>query len=183
MTSPFEFQPNLKDEIIVLRPLRSEDFDALYAVASDPLIWEQHPVRNRFELAVFTEFFREGIGSGGALAAIDPLTDKVIGTSRYHDFDPLKNQVEIGFTFLARAYWGGTYNGAMKKLMLQHAFRFVDTVVFRVGPFNYRSRRAVEKLGAVEAGNSVDKAGREHVVYRLSHAEAAKRWAGPSGLH
>jgi len=171
MSTSFELQPTLKSPLIELRPLRPEDFDELYAVASDPLIWEQHPIRNRYELAVFKEFFRGGIESGGALIAIDPGTGKVIGTSRYHDFDSVKSQVEVGFTFLSRAYWGGRYNGEMKRLMLEHAFRFVDTVVFRVGPSNFRSRKAVEKLGAIESGKSVDGTGREHVVYRLAKEE------------
>jgi len=56
--------------------------------------------------------------------------------------------VEIGWTFLERAFWGGTYNREMKSLMLDHAFKFVDRVVFVVGENNLRSQRALQKIGA-----------------------------------
>ena len=117
----------LEGKLLELRPLGPEDFDALYAVASDPLIWELHPARNRYEKGVFQEFFREAMESGGALIALDLRSGNVIGSSRFHGFDPQKSVIEIGWTFLARAYWGGVYNGEMKQLMLRHAFQFVTT--------------------------------------------------------
>jgi len=55
---PFNLQPVFKGELLELRPLRPEDFDALYAVASDPLIWEQHPSNDRYKKDVFEGFFR-----------------------------------------------------------------------------------------------------------------------------
>src|ERR671934_851347 len=146
---PFDLQPTLKGELLVLRPLRAEDFDALFAVASDPLIWEQHPASDRYKEEVFREFFREAMESGGAFIAIDSKDGQVIGSSRFHGYNEEKREIEIGWTFLARSHWGGIYNREMKQLMLQHAFRFVDRVVFLVSPDNRRSRRAVEKIGAV----------------------------------
>src|SRR5262249_33704102 len=97
---PFDLQPTLKGELLELRPLRAEDFDDLYAVASDPLIWEQHPVRDRYKENVFKEFFRESLASGGALIAIDSKDGRVIGSSRFHGYDPVKSEIEIGWTFL-----------------------------------------------------------------------------------
>src|SRR5690349_6593290 len=117
---PFELQPTLKGERIELRPLRPEDFDALYAVASDPLIWEQHPSSDRYKKDVFQAFFREALNSGGALLVLDAQTGAVIGSSRFHGYDEAKSQVEIGWTFLARSQWGGVANGEMKRLMLRH---------------------------------------------------------------
>jgi N-acetyltransferase len=169
----FEKQPILKGELLYLRPLHAEDFDELYAVASDPLIWEQHPASDRHEEETFRAFFREALESGGALVAIDPHDGRIVGSSRFHAYDEAKSEVEIGWTFLARAYWGGRYNGEMKRLMLRHAFRFVDRVVFLVGPKNRRSRRAVEKIGAVLAGSRIDGSGRESVVYAITAAEFA----------
>ena len=122
-TGTMDKQPVLKGELLELRPLRPEDFDALFAVASDPLIWEQHPEWNRYQEPVFREFFRVAIESGGALVAIDRATGVVIGSSRFHGFDPATGEVEVGWSFLARAYWGGRYNGEMKRLMLEHARR------------------------------------------------------------
>src|SRR5437773_3848796 len=142
---PFDPQPVLKGELLELRPLRAEDFRDLYAVAADPLIWEQHPSRDRYQEEVFKTFFREALESGGALIAIDRKDGRVIGSSRFHGYDEGKGEVEIGWTFLARSHWGGAYNGEMKRLMLRHAFRFVKSVVFLIGPHNLRSQRAVEK--------------------------------------
>jgi RimJ/RimL family protein N-acetyltransferase len=171
----FDFQPTLVGELIELRPLRAGDFDDLYAVASDPLIWKQHPESNRHELPVFRDFFRESLASGGALVAIDPKTRQIIGASRFHGYNKERSEIEIGWTFLARAYWGGTYNGAMKQLMLQHAFRFVDSVVFLVGPYNLRSQRALEKIGGVRIASRLNGKGRVCVVYEIAASNFAQR--------
>ena len=165
---PFDPQPVLQGALLSLRPLREADFDDLYAVARDPLIWEQHPASDRYQPGVFREFFRDAMTSGGALIAMDAATGRVIGSSRFHAYDETRRDVEIGWTFLARSHWGGRYNGEMKRLMLEHAFRAVDTVLFLVGPANIRSQRAVERLGAVRAGIRSDPHGRESVVYELT---------------
>ena len=145
----FDLQPTLRGDLIHLRPLQRDDFDVLYAVASDPLIWEQHPQRERYKPEVFRIFFDEGIACGGALIAVDAADGRVIGSSRYNGYDSGRSEIEIGWTFLARSHWGGPYNREMKRLMLDHAFQFVETVVFKIGVQNWRSRRAVEKIGAV----------------------------------
>jgi len=162
-----ELQPVLEGELVRLRPLCPADYDALYAVARDPLIWAQHPASDRHEPAVFREFFREALASGGAFLVLDAADGRAIGSTRYHGHDAARREVEIGWTFLARSHWGGRHNAEMKRLMLDHAFRFVDRVVFLVGPGNRRSRRAVEKIGAREAGTRVDGSGRESVVYEI----------------
>jgi RimJ/RimL family protein N-acetyltransferase len=159
-------QPTLRGRLLEVRPLREDDYDALYAAARDPLIWEQHPdERHREE--VFGAFFAEHLATGGALAVVDVRSGEVIGTSRYHDYDPVRSEVEIGWTFLARAYWGGAYNGELKRLMLEHAFQSVETVLFVVAPGNLRSQRAVEKLGAVRAGTRYDDVRGERLVFAL----------------
>lgn len=161
-------QPILRGELLELRPLRAEDWAELYAVAADPLIWEQHPNKDRYREAVFREFFRETLESGGALVARENKNGKAIGSSRFHGYDPDRSEIEIGWTFLARSYWGDVYNGEMKQLMLEHAFLYVDHVIFVIGPENYRSRRAVEKIGGVLVGSKLNDKGRESVVYRLT---------------
>lgn len=166
----FDFQPTLTGSLVELRPLRLEDEGDLFAVASDPLIWEQHLVRDRYKPAVFSDLFRESIASGGALAALDRTTGRIIGSSRFHAYKAEASEVEIGWTFLVRAYWGGRYNGEMKQLMLQHAFRFVNRVVFIIGPQNVRSQKAIEKLGAVRAGSRPDASGRDSYLYEITSA-------------
>jgi RimJ/RimL family protein N-acetyltransferase len=163
-----DFQPTLKGKLLELRPLRASDFRDLYAVASDPLIWEQHPVKDRCKEDVFKEFFQESLDSGGALIAIDSKASQVIGSSRFHGYDEQESEVEIGWTFLARSHWGGVYNREMKELMLRHAFTFVEHVVFLVGPQNFRSQRAVEKVGGVRVGSKRDSGGRNSFVYRIT---------------
>jgi len=165
---PFELQPILQGELLLLRPLRSDDFHDLYSVAADPLIWEQHPAKDRYREEVFKEFFREALESGGALAAIDAKDGRVIGSSRFHGYDEERSEIEIGWTFLARSHWGGHYNREMKRLMLRHAFRFVESVIFVVGAQNLRSQRAMEKIGGVRVGSRRDANGRESFVYRIT---------------
>jgi RimJ/RimL family protein N-acetyltransferase len=163
----FDLQPTLNGELLELRPLRPDDFRDLFAVASDPLIWEQHPVKDRYKEEVFHQFFHEALESGAALTSIDSKAAKVIGSSRFHGYDHQKSEIEIGWTFLARSHWGGIYNKEMKHLMLRHAFRFVNTVVFLVAPQNVRSQRAVEKIGGVRAGSRADADGRDSFVYQI----------------
>lgn len=145
----FELQPHLVGALVEVRPLRTEDWESLFAVASDLLIWEQHPAHDRYQEEVFKEFFREALESGGAFVVVDRKTQKTIGSSRYFGFDPVKSEIEVGWTFLARSHWGGKYNGELKRLMLDHAFKFVESVVFLIGPENVRSQKAVEKIGGI----------------------------------
>lgn len=172
---PFELQPTLRGELVELRPLREDDFDALYAVASDPLIWEQHPASDRYKEDVFREFFRGALESGGAFVVSDAKTGRGIGSTRFCGHDEGQSEIEIGWTFLARSHWGGVYNGEMKRLMLAHAFKFVESVVFLVGPENMRSRRAVEKIGGVLDGSRPNAVGRDSVVYRITASAFAER--------
>ena len=123
----------------------------------------------------FRRFFDEGLASGGALVALDRADGRIIGSSRYHDYDPVQRVVEIGWTFLARSHWGGRYNGEMKRLMLEHAFTSVDRVIFVIGAGNIRSQRAVEKMGAVRAGSRVDPRLGESLVYELTPARYIRR--------
>jgi RimJ/RimL family protein N-acetyltransferase len=164
----FDLQPRLKGKLVELKPLEPEDFDKLFDVARDPLIWEQHPASDRYQEEVFREFFRVGLESGGAFLVTDVLDGKAIGSTRYFGYKETESEVEIGWTFLARSHWGGRHNGEMKALMLRHAFKFVDNVVFLIGPQNLRSRRAVEKIGATQLANRLDATGREVVAYQLT---------------
>jgi N-acetyltransferase len=148
----FDLQPNLKGDLIELRPLTLEDWGDLFAVASDPLIWEQHPESDRYKEDVFKIFFSDALESGGAFVIIDRKNQQIIGSTRFYGYDPEKSEIEIGWTFLARKYWGGRFNRELKQLMLDHAFKFVENVIFYVGENNIRSQKATEKIGAVKNG-------------------------------
>lgn len=165
---PLDLQPTLEGKLVHVRPLRADDFDALFAVAADPLIWEQHPASDRYQPAVFRAFFDGALESAGAFVVLDAASGEIIGSSRYHGYDPERRELEIGWTFLARRYWGGRYNAEMKSLMLRHAFRGVDRVVFRVGLENWRSQRALEKIGARRVGERSDAAGHPGFEYEIT---------------
>ena len=175
----FELQPSLMNDVVKIEPLRAGDFEMLYAVAADPLIWEQHPVRDRYQRQVFEGFFKGAIDSGGAFRVIDSANGELIGSSRYHDLNENKSCVEVGYTFIARSRWGGPHNRALKTLMLDHAFRFVDRVTFKVGVNNWRSRKAMEKLGGVYIGEEVvsysGEPGHPNVIFKIDAADWAKR--------
>src|SRR5205809_2966731 len=148
----FELQPHLKGKLIELRPLAPDDWDQLFAVASDSLIWEQHPENDRYKEDVFKVFFREALDSDGAFVVVEKKNRQIIGSTRFYGYDQAKSEIEIGWTFLARKYWGGRYNREMKELLLDHAFKFVENVVFYVGQKNFRSQKAMEKIGAIKNG-------------------------------
>lgn len=173
----FELQPRLVGELIEVRPLVADDWQGLFAVASDPLIWEQHPAQDRYQENVFREFFREALETGSAFAVIDRKTGQIIGSSRYFGFDPRQSVVEIGWTFLARAFWGGEYNRELKRLMLDHAFKFVARVIFVIGVTNFRSQKAVEKIGGLRVGRREQPNARgeiiENFVYEIRRESAA----------
>lgn len=172
-----DLQPTLTGENLLLRPLTADDWEAMYAVASDPMLWEVHPASDRYKEPVFREYFAGAIASRGALAVIDQTTGGIIGGSRYANFVAGRNEIEIGWSFLSRNYWGGAYNREMKSLMLSHAFRFFDSIRFNIGATNVRSRRAVEKIGARLDGEYIPEAINGvppvlHVIYRLNRDEA-----------
>ncbi|MGN7997779.1 GNAT family N-acetyltransferase [Sphingomonas sp. 22176] len=167
-----DLQPVLLGTTVDLRPTVAEDWDALYAAASDPLIWEVHPEPNRWQEAAFRTYFERALESGGSLTIRDRETGDVIGASRYVYPDPVRDEIEIGFTFLVRSRWGGSCNREVKQLMLDHIHCTVGAAVFAVGRDNVRSRRAMEKIGGVlqagrhERGNGQWLA--DHVFYRIA---------------
>jgi RimJ/RimL family protein N-acetyltransferase len=175
----FDLQPRIENQWIKLEPLAASDFDALYSVASDPLIWQQHPNQNRYQRDIFATYFKGAIESGGAFCVIDNATGALIGSSRYYDLDEARRIVAIGYTFIARDHWGGHYNRALKTLMLDHAFQFVDRVIFHVGANNWRSRKAMEKLGGVHIGEAAvsyyGEQSHQNVVYKIDGVD----WAQP----
>lgn len=170
MSEKFEFQPTLKGEFFLLRPLAPCDFEELYTCASDPLIWEQHPQPDRYRREVFKDYLSGAISSGGALVFMDQVTGEIAGCSRYYGLKDDPSQVIIGYTFFSRKYWGGPWNREVKTLMLTHAFRFVDSVVFQIGETNIRSQRSIERIGAKLVGRkSLD--GKTHVIYQMNRAD------------
>ena len=145
----------LQGEKILLIPLHELHFESLFAAASDPLIWEQHPNPNRYQLTDFTTFFEGAMQSKGAFLILKNDTDEVVGSSRFYDYNPDTKSVLIGYTFITRKFWGGGVNTELKKLMIEYAFKHVDKVLFYVGGSNWRSQKAMERLGGVKIGEEL----------------------------
>jgi len=147
----FPLQPHhLKSDLIQLFPIQENDFEELYAVASDPLVWEQHPNKLRYQRDVFQTYFEGAMLSKGAFLVRTIATNEVVGCSRYYDYDANKKSILIGYTFLGRKFWGKEYNKNLKNIMLQYAFQYVDKVYFHIGAQNFRSQKAIEKIGAIK---------------------------------
>ena len=150
-----DVQTQLKNKQILARPLKEEDFETLYKVASDPLIWDQHPNKNRYQRKEFENFFKGAIESGGAYIVYAVETGEPIGSSRYYGWKEEDRSIEIGYTFFSRENWGTGNNRQLKILMLNHAFTFADKVIFHIGATNFRSQKSIEKLNAVKVAEEV----------------------------
>ncbi len=147
----FQLQPTLlENALIKLVPLQEADAERLYAVAADPLIWEGHPKKDRYKKEEFMVYFNSAVKDKNGLLVFEKASNELIGSTRFYDYQPGQSSIAIGFTFLARKFWGGTYNAALKTLMMDYAFRFVGVIVFHIGITNIRSQKAVEKIGAIK---------------------------------
>lgn len=146
---PFSIQFALENERVQLIPLKEDDFEQLYSVASDPHIWQMHPNKDRYQQPVFRTFFEGAMQSGGAFLCRALPAGELAGSTRFYNYNAADNSIFIGYTFYATKHWGTGLNTAVKHLMLDYIFRFVDLVYFHIGAENYRSQKAIEKLGAV----------------------------------
>jgi N-acetyltransferase len=179
MTDSFDFQPTLPGTLITMRPFDEADFEALYAVASDPEIWALHPARERYQRPVFRDYIDDAVADRGGMVAIENATGAICGYSRYSQSKVGPNDIEIGWTFLDRRVWGGQYNRDMKRVMIAHALGSFPRVIFRIGEDNLRSRAAMEKIGGVLIpwDEVADMLGRKvrHVAYAIDR-EAFAGW-------
>lgn len=145
-------QQHLESSRLHLISLNESDFPELFKLASDPLVWEQHPNKNRYQLSEFQNYFKGAMDSKGAYKILHKKSNQIMGCTRYYDFDPSDNSILIGYTFLGRPFWNQGFNQELKKLMVQHAFTFVDVVRFHIGTTNFRSQKSIEKFGAIKVG-------------------------------
>jgi RimJ/RimL family protein N-acetyltransferase len=175
-----DLQPTLTGETLDLRPTRPEDWDGLFEAASDPAIWAVHPAHDRWQEPVFRNYFEDALRSQGSVTIRERATGRIIGASRYSREYAGDGEVEVGWTFLVRDHWGGITNLELKRLMLDHAFRWFDPVIFAVGESNVRSRRALEKIGASLRGGVQHRemAGgiATHVICQIRKADWCSRW-------
>lgn len=81
-----DLQPTLAGTHITLRPLAAQDFGQLFAAASDPLVWTQHPDPARGTREGFPAFFESALQSKACLVAMDVARRSVIGWPRYSNY-------------------------------------------------------------------------------------------------
>ncbi|VVP92179.1 GNAT family N-acetyltransferase [Pseudomonas fluorescens] len=174
----FDCQPALNGRTLKLKALAAGDFEALFSAASDPLIWAGHPASDRYERQVFEAYFAARLASGKALAVIDIASAQIVGMSSYYAPPDQPEGIAIGYTFLVRAKWGGEANGELKALMLEHAFKVFETVYFHIGPENFRSQKALQKIGAVHLYDAELKLGAAPALCKC-YALAKAQWAAP----
>jgi RimJ/RimL family protein N-acetyltransferase len=148
MSQP-DFQPTLIGPTVTLRPISAADWPELFAAGSDPEIWKVHPQPDRYTEPGFRKFFNGAVNSKMGFAFVERATGALIGSSRYHGYEPKLGEIEIGWTFVVRSHWGGATNREVKRLMLDHAFTFVDTAIFWVADTNWRSQGAMTKIGGI----------------------------------
>ncbi len=167
-----DLQPNLENEFVLIRPLKVQDLEPLYQVAKDPLIWEQH-ARKRYKRKEFEAFFKESMESRGALIILDKKNTEVIGCSRFKKLVSVDTAIEIGWTFLARKYWGGMYNTLIKSLMIDHALNSYEEIIFYVTKSNFRSQKAIEKIGGKKTSENKYQSttANNHLTYRIPKDE------------
>jgi RimJ/RimL family protein N-acetyltransferase len=175
---PLPIQPILENERALLLPLQAADFAALYAVASDPKVWEQHPNKDRWKPDVFRIFFEGAMQSQGAFKIIAKATGEVAGSTRFYGYDQASGSIHIGYTFYATQYWGKGLNHAVKELMLNYILQFVSQVIFHIGAENVRSQIAISRLGAEKVGEQelayFGEAPKLNFIYKVSK----ERWLG-----
>jgi N-acetyltransferase len=166
-----DFQPTLVGPTLTVRPIAAGDWTELFAAGSDPKIWELHPVSDRYTEPEFRKFFDGGVDGKMAFVFVDNASGRLIGSSRYYGYEPAFSEIEIGWTFIARSHWGGSANREVKRLMLDHAFTFLDTVVFWVGEDNLRSQGAMTKIGGVKRAGLFTRAlagDVRHVIFEIT---------------
>ena len=174
-------QPTLENESLILHPLQPSDWPALYAVAADPEVWAQHPNKDRWQEAVFRTFFEGALQSGGAFRIVDKVSGQTLGSTRFYEHDPAARSIFIGYTFYARACWGRGINPAVKTLMLNYIFQFVDRVYFHIGAENVRSQIAIGRIGAVKIGEEEVRYFGEALQLNFLYQITKEDWQRPAG--
>ncbi len=173
-----DLQPLLENEFILARPLKEEDFELLYSVASDPLIWDQHPNKNRYQKSEFQNFFKGAMDSLGAYIVFNKESGEAIGGSRFYGWNPKDASILIGYTFFARDQWGKNNNKYLKTLMIDHAFTFAEKIIFHIGATSLRSQKSIVKFGARKVGEETveyfGEAPKLNYVYEIKK----KEWKG-----
>jgi RimJ/RimL family protein N-acetyltransferase len=148
----------LEGRHVRLVPLAVEHVPALWEVGNDPDIWRwtlnQPASEEDMRRYVDAALAKRAAGGGLPFATLDAATGRVIGSTRYHNWEPPHPRVEIGYTWISRPWQRTPANTEAKYLMLGHAFETLRLarVELRTDAMNARSRAAIARIGGVEEG-------------------------------
>jgi N-acetyltransferase len=148
----------LRDPRVRLEPLGMQHLDGLLAAAADGELWNLRftSVPEPAATAGYIEVALKHQAEGHRLpfAVVDAVTDRILGSTSYHDIVPAIDRLEIGYTWYAGSSQRSHVNSSAKLLLLSHAFDTLQArlVGFRTDNFNHRSQRAIERLGAKRDG-------------------------------
>jgi RimJ/RimL family protein N-acetyltransferase len=141
-----------------LEPLGIEHTAPLADAIQDGRLWELFytaaPEPEKMRAYVDDALAAQRAGNRQPWAVRELTTDRIIGSTSYHDIEPAIDRVEIGFTWYAQSWQRSHVNTTCKLLLLGHAFDTLGCKVvgLRTDNFNFRSQRAIEALGAKRDG-------------------------------
>lgn len=183
MTEPWIPKITLNGNTVTLRPLSIEDEGALAESARDGLLWEltytsvpeNHETRDYIEKAINND----ENGRSCTFVVVHKGANRVIGSTRFTNLDPVNKRLEIGYTWYAKSYQRTAVNKECKLLLLSFAFEQLNclAVEFRTHHRNTPSQKAIEMLGAKFDGilrnHQIDRSGqmRNTMVYSITDTE------------
>jgi RimJ/RimL family protein N-acetyltransferase len=142
------FITHLENEVVFLRQTVEEDFDELYNQGGIKEIWEQHSNIDRYKKNKFWEYFNGGLNNDlGCFTLISKKENRIVGWSRFYNYNKNELSIRIGYTFIGKGYWGTNINYNTKKVMLDYVFTFLEVIYFDVYEKNIRSQKSILKLG------------------------------------
>lgn len=173
----------LESKHLRLLPLSLEFKEGLLNAAKDGELWKlwytSVPSAETIDQYIATALQQQQDKASLPFVIVDKTTDSIIGSTRYCNIDSSNRRLEIGYTWYAKTFQRTGVNTECKHLLLQHAFEVyqVIAVEFKTHWFNYRSRNAIQRLGAKQDGvlrnHRIDKDGciRDTVVFSIIASE------------
>jgi N-acetyltransferase len=158
LAHPIAADTTLRGYGVRLEPLNSSHAAALALAASDGALWQLKytsvPEPDKAGAYIAKALEQREFGNRFAFVVIEQISDKVLGSTSYHDILPEVKRLEIGYTFYAKSAQRTHVNTACKWLLLTHAFDMLkfNVVAWRTDNTNFNSQRAIERLGAKRDG-------------------------------
>jgi RimJ/RimL family protein N-acetyltransferase len=155
----FNYPPTLEGSVVRMEPLAEQHREGLRDALGDPAVWRWTRIDASTSSAAFDAWFDEALELTAArrefaFATVDIASTRPVGSSRYLSFRPDDRGLEIGWTLVGPAAWGGGANSEAKLLMLEHAFLQLGCarVEFKTDARNERARSALAALPSTFEG-------------------------------